>query len=92
MGLFEALEEKKFDVRVVERARMVGKQDRKSVEGMIKTLKDEGSLATYVNVDEINRTDNPVHVARNLPSTEPAAKRNYEELELEAAGEGNFEQ
>ncbi|NUM88675.1 MAG: hypothetical protein HUU37_05685 [Bdellovibrionales bacterium] len=92
MGLFEAMEEKKFDVRVVERARMVGKQERKSVEGMLKSLKDDSAGATWSNVDEINRTDNPVHVGRNLPSTEPAAKRNYEELELEAAGEAGFEQ
>jgi len=84
MGLFEAHEEKKNDVRVVERAKLFGRLDRKANEQRISSLSDDAHLAQYVNVDEINAKDNPVHMARNLPSLEAPARRNIEDLEFDS--------
>jgi hypothetical protein len=84
MGLFEAHEEKKSDIRVIERARLFGRLDRKSHEQLTKGLPDEAALATYVNVDEINAKDNPVHVARNLPNLDAPMPRNIEDMEFDS--------
>jgi hypothetical protein len=84
MGLFEAHEEKKQDIRVIERARLFGRLDRKGHEQLLKSLPDEASRGEFVNVDEINAKDNPVHVARNLPSLETPARRNIEDLEFDS--------
>ncbi len=91
MSHFEANEEKKFDVRVTERARMVGKLNKKAFEAMLKTLPDEEANATWVNLDELNRTDNPVHVARGLPSAEPTSKKSFEESEYGPVDDSRFE-
>jgi hypothetical protein len=97
MGLFEAHEEKKKDVRVIERARLFGRLDRKAHEATFKDLADESERGLFVNVDELNARDNPVHVARNLPSAEAPAPRNIEDMEFDTeeartGGGGNFEQ
>jgi len=84
MGLFEAHEEKKNDVRLIDRARLFGKLDKKSYEALLKTLPDDGEHGHFVNVDEINAKDNPVHVARNLPNLEAPARRNIEDLEFDS--------
>jgi len=84
MGLFEAHEEKKLDVRVTERARLFGRLDRKANEANVKALADDADRATYVNVDEINAKDNPVHVARNLPNLDAPVRRNIEDLEFDS--------
>jgi hypothetical protein len=84
MGLFEAHEEKKLDVRVTERARLFGRLDRKANEASVKALADDADRATYVNVDEINAKDNPVHVARNLPNLDAPVRRNIEDLEFDS--------
>jgi hypothetical protein len=94
MGLFESHEEKKNDVRVTERARLFGRLDRKANEAHVKTLADEGDRGHFVNVDELNARDNPVHMARNLPSLEAPARRNIEdaEFDIDEANRGSFEQ
>ena len=48
----------------------------------------------FVNVDELNARDNPVHMARNLPSLEAPARRNIEDAEFDndEANRGSFEQ
>lgn len=94
MGLFEAHEEKKTDVRVTERARLFGRLDKKANEAYVKTLADEAALGHFVNVDELNARDNPVHTARNLPSAEAPARRNIEDAEFDndEANRGSFEQ
>ncbi len=97
MGLFEALEEKKFDVRVIERARMIGKLDKKSADQNDKTLPDDAAHATYSNYDELNARDNPVHIPRGLPSLEAPVRKNLEDMEFDTedaarGGSGNFEQ
>jgi len=48
----------------------------------------------FVNTDEINARDNPVHMARNLPSPEAPARRNIEDAEFDndEANRGSFEQ
>ena len=92
MGLFEAHEEKKFDVRVTERARAMGKLDKKALEAQLKSLVDESAMGHFVNIDELNAKDNPVHIPRGLPSTEPPVRKNLEDLELEAGGDAGFEQ
>lgn len=84
MGLFEAHEEKKQDVRVIERARLFGRLDRKSHEQLSKNIPDDAERGHFVNVDELNARDNPVHVARNLPSLETAAKKNIEDMEFDS--------
>jgi hypothetical protein len=84
MGLFEAHEEKKKDIRVIERARLFGKLDRKAYENTQKSLEDDAERGHFVNIDEINAKDNPVHVARNLPSLEAPARRNIEDLEFDS--------
>ncbi|MGZ3694547.1 MAG: hypothetical protein ACXWQO_10235 [Bdellovibrionota bacterium] len=84
MGLFEAHEEKKMDVRVIERARLFGKMDRKSYEQSSKGLEDVAERAGYSNVDEINAKDNPVHIARGLPSLDAPARRNIEDMEFDS--------
>ncbi len=84
MGLFEAHEEKKVDVRVIERAKLFGRLDKKAQEQAEKTLADDGDRAVYVNVDELNARDNPVHVARNLPSLEVPAPKNIEDMEFDS--------
>ena len=84
MGLFEAHEEKKLDVRVTERARLFGRLDRKAHEASLKTLADEAERGHFVNVDEINAKDNPVHVARNLPNLDAPVRRNIEDLEFDS--------
>lgn len=84
MGLFEAHEEKKLDVRVTERARLFGRLDTKAYEASVKNLADEADRGVYVNVDEINAKDNPVHVARNLPNLDAPVRRNIEDLEFDS--------
>lgn len=84
MGLFEAHEEKKVDVRVIERAKLFGRLDKKAQEQAEKTLADDADRAVYVNVDELNARDNPVHVARNLPSLEVPAPKNIEDMEFDS--------
>jgi hypothetical protein len=94
MGLFEAHEEKKNDVRVIERARLFGRLDKKANEASVKTLADEADRGHFVNIDELNARDNPVHMARNLPSLEVPARRNIEDAEFDndEANRGSFEQ
>ncbi|MGE3262529.1 MAG: hypothetical protein AB7K68_12180 [Bacteriovoracia bacterium] len=84
MGLFEAHEEKKMDVRVIERARLFGKMDRKAYEQSSKGLEDVADRGQFVNVDEINAKDNPVHIARGLPSLDAPARRNIEDMEFDS--------
>lgn len=84
MGLFEAHEEKKQDIRVLERARQLGKLDTKANATMAAGLPDEAENAVYVNLDELNARDNPVHVARNLPNLEAPAPRNIEDMEFDS--------
>jgi hypothetical protein len=84
MGLFEAHEEKKQDVRVVERARLFGRLDTKANDVLVKALADDAEHGQYSNVDELNARDNPVHMARNLPSLEAPARRNIEDLEFDS--------
>lgn len=84
MGLFEAHEEKKLDVRVIERAKLFGRLDKKAQEQAEKSLSDDADRAVYVNVDELNARDNPVHVARNLPSLEVPAPKNIEDMEFDS--------
>ncbi len=84
MGLFEAHEEKKLDVRVTERARLFGRLDRKAHEQLLKSLPDEAERGQYVNVDELNARDNPVHMARNLPNLDAPVRRNIEDLEFDS--------
>ncbi len=84
MGLFESHEEKKVDVRVIERARLFGKLDHKAHEQSVKTLADDADRGVFVNVDELNARDNPVHVARNLPSLEVPAPKNIEDMEFDS--------
>jgi hypothetical protein len=94
MGLFEAHEEKKQDVRVIERARLFGRLDSKSHDQSTKSLPDSADQGHFVNVDELNARDNPVHMARNLPSLEAPARRNIEDLEFDSdeANRASFEQ
>lgn len=94
MGLFESHEEKKNDVRVIERARLFGRLDKKANEISVKALVDEGDRGVFVNTDDINARDNPVHMARNLPSLEAPARRNIEDAEFDndEANRGSFEQ
>jgi|GEM_PF-6210957 len=94
MGLFESHEEKKQDVRVIERARLFGRLDKKANEAQVKLLADDGERGVFVNTDEINARDNPVHMARNLPSLEAPARRNIEDAEFDndEANRGSFEQ
>lgn len=84
MGLFEANEEKKRDVRVLERTRAMGKLDKKDVEALLKALPDESNNLVVTNIDELNANDNPVHVARNLPVHEKPLRTNFEDLEFDA--------
>jgi hypothetical protein len=94
MGLFESHQEKKNDVRVVERARLFGRLDKKANEAHVKTLADDADRGLFVNVDEINARDNPVHMARNLPSLEAPVRRNIEDAEFDndEANRGSFDQ
>jgi hypothetical protein len=94
MGLFEAHEEKKQDVRVIERAKLFGRLDKKAQEKLSAALPDEAERGVYVNVDEINAKDNPVHMARNLPSLDAPVRRNIEDLEFDSdeANRSSFEQ
>jgi hypothetical protein len=84
MGLFEAHEEKKQDIRVIERARLFGKLDQKAYVAGTKNLQDDAEHAAFTNLDELNARDNPVHMARNLPSLEAPARRNIEDLEFDS--------
>lgn len=84
MGLFEAHEEKKQDVRVLDRARSFGKMDRKAAEQITKSMSDDADRGVFVNVDEINAKDNPVHIARGIPSLEAPARRNIEDMEFDS--------
>ena len=84
MGLFEAHEEKKTDIRVIERARLFGRLDSKSHEASLKSLEDVSAHAQYVNIDDINARDNPVHTARNLPVAEAPVRRNIEDMEFDS--------
>lgn len=94
MGLFESHEEKKQDVRLVERARLFGRLDAKTHEAQLKNLPDDAEHGIFVNVDEINARDNPVHTARNLPSLEAPSRRNIEDAEFDndEANRGSFDQ
>lgn len=91
MGHFEANEEKKFDVRVTERASMVGKLNKKNLAAALKALPDDEANAVWVNLEELDRTDNPVHMARNLPSVEPASTKSFEEAEYGPVDDSRFE-
>jgi hypothetical protein len=93
MGLFECNKEKEVDVRILERALAVGKLDKKLAEDALKALPDDAANAVFVNVDEINAKDNPVHVARNLPAHDKPVRTNFEDLEFDADETNrNFEQ
>ena len=94
MGLFESHEEKKSDVRVIERARLFGRLDKKANDLNVKALPDEAERGQFVNTDELNARDTPVHMARNLPSLEAPARRNIEDAEFDndEANRGSFEQ
>jgi hypothetical protein len=83
-GLFEAHEEKKTDLRVVERARTLGKLDKKANEALLKNLPDESERALFVNIDELNAKDNPVHIPRGIPTTDAPVRRNIEDQEFDA--------
>ena len=84
MGLFEALEEKKFDVRVLDRLKSTGKLESKTQEQAVKNLKDDAEAGMFVNVDEINAKDNPVHVPRGLPAHDGPQRKNIEDMEFDA--------
>jgi uncharacterized small protein (DUF1192 family) len=84
MGLFEAHEEKKNDSRVIERARQLGKLSSKEQAERLAALPDEAEHGVFVNLDELNARDNPVHVARNLPTLEVPAPRNIEDMEFDS--------
>jgi len=84
MGLFESHEEKKLDIRNLDRARMLGKIDKKTYEQMLKAIPDDAAHSITVNIDEINAKDNPVHMARGLPATDGPVRRNIEDLEFDA--------
>lgn len=84
MGLFEAHEEKKNDIRVIDRARLFGKLDRKANEVSVKALPDDADRGHFVNVDEINAKDNPVHIARGIQNAEAPVRRNIEDLEFDS--------
>jgi hypothetical protein len=84
MGLFEAHEEKKKDVRVLERARLFGRLDHKAYQQLVSALPDEAGHGQFTNVDELNARDNPVHMARNLPTVEATVRRNIEDLEFDS--------
>lgn len=94
MGLFEAHEEKKLDVRVIERARLFGRLDKKSHEKQVETLADEAAHGIFVNVDEINAKDNPVHIPRGIPNLDAPVRRNIEDLEFDSdeSNRSSFEQ
>lgn len=83
-GLFESHEEKKRDVRVTDRARAVGKLDKKAHEALLKSLPDEAEFGMTVNIDELNAKDNPVHIPRGIPAPEAAVRRNIEDQEFDA--------
>ena len=83
-GLFEAHEEKKQDIRVLDRARTLGKLDKKAYEASLKSLPDEAERGTYVNIDELNARDNPVHIPRGIPSVDGPVRRNIEDQEFDA--------
>ena len=84
MGLFEAHQEKKQDIRNLDRARTLGKIDKKQYEQMLKALPDDAANSVVVNLDELNAKDNPVHIARGLPATDGPVRRNIEDLEFDA--------
>lgn len=84
MGLFEAHEEKKNDSRVIERARQLGKLNTKENNTRLAALPDDAENGVFVNLDELNARDNPVHVARNLPTLEAPAPRNIEDMEFDS--------
>jgi hypothetical protein len=84
MGLFEAHEEKKNDSRVIERARQLGKLSSKEQAARLAALPDDAENGVFVNLDELNARDNPVHVARNLPTLEVPAPRNIEDMEFDS--------
>lgn len=84
MGLFEAHEEKKLDVRILERNRAMGKLDSKSMNELLKSLPDDADKSVMVNVDEINAKDNPVHIPRGLPALDGPARKNFEDMEFDA--------
>ena len=87
----KAREDKVNDIRLVERRQQNGNLDEKARAKFLESLEDCASLAETVNVDDIMANDNPVHVARNLPSTEPRAIQPFEELEFEEAARLKFE-
>lgn len=84
MGLFEAHEEKKQDVRIIDRNRAMGKLEAKAAAEFVKNLPDDAERAVFVNVDEINAKDNPVHIPRGLPSLDGPARKNFEDMEFDA--------
>jgi hypothetical protein len=84
MGLFESHEEKKNDSRVIERARQLGKLKSKEQAVRLAALPDDAEHGVFVNLDELNARDNPVHVARNLPTLDVPAPRNIEDMEFDS--------
>jgi hypothetical protein len=84
MGLFESNEEKKFDVRFLDRAKAIGKLEKKTAEEAVKRLADDAEHALTVNLDELNARDNPVHMARNLPTHDKPVRTNFEDMEFDA--------
>jgi len=94
MGLFEAHEEKKTDVRVIERARLFGRLDKKANDKHVEVLADDATHGIYVNVDEINAKDNPVHIPRGIPTADATVRRNIEDLEFDSdeSNRSSFEQ
>ncbi len=79
----EAMENKEWDVRLIERARDVGGLEEKAYTAHLSTLPDDSSTMSEVNLDDLMATDNPVHTGRNLPSLEPHKPQPFEDLELE---------
>ncbi|MCO5141667.1 MAG: hypothetical protein M9962_01095 [Oligoflexia bacterium] len=84
MGLYESHVEKKNDIRVIERANRFAKLDKAAYAKSLESLEDISALGQYVNIDEINAKDNPVHTPRNLPSLEDKVRKNLEDLEFDA--------
>ncbi|RYZ98891.1 MAG: hypothetical protein EOP11_20110 [Proteobacteria bacterium] len=84
MGLFEAHEEKKLDTRLIDRARQLGRLKITETTARHAGLADDAEHGVYTNLDELNARDNPVHVARNLPTLDVPAPRNIEDMEFDS--------
>ena len=79
----EAHKEKENDVRVLERHTLLGKTDLKAAQKRADGLTDDEANSTFVNLDELNASDNPVHVPRGLPKHDANVPQNIEDIEFE---------